>query len=283
MRRGDRLPGVWIAPGAVDDPRGLLRFGPLGRVAVPVGPVVGGRGGRGTAAVHGTGPGGVEHDEAPGLDLVEAVDRLRWCATRDLRALVAVRGTTPGEPATLAGRLCRGLEGDSVAAVEVDLRGADDQHCLRVLARVREETPRDLLLVARLSALQPDLVGCARAAVAGGAGAVVVCGAVPLGPGRWWSGPSTAAVCRSGVRALAQAAVEQRWPAVPVVAAGGVHDVPSARAALREGAQAVQLGSALWADPTLLWAVLDGLDPAAVAGTRTPGPTHPDTQTEESR
>ena len=272
MRRGDHLPPVWVAAGAVDDPRGLLRFGDLGPVLVPVGPVVGGPGGGRGAQVHGTGPGGVEHDEAPGIGLVEAVDRLRWCATRDLRAVVAVRGTTPGEPAILAGRLCRGLEGDAVAAVEVDLRGADDQHCLRVLARVREETPRDLLLLARLSALQPDLVGCARGAVAGGAGAVVVCGSVPLGGGRWWSGSSTAATSRAGVRALAQAADEQRWPAVPLVAAGGVHDAPSARAALREGARAVQLGTALWADPTLLWAVLDDL-----TGTDRPGP-RPDDQ-----
>ena len=127
MRRGDHLPPVWVATGAVDDPRGLLRFGDLGPVLVPVGPVVGGPGGGRGAQVHGTGPGGVEHDEAPGIGLVEAVDRLRWCATRDLRAVVAVRGTTPGEPATLAGRLCRGLEGDAVAAesLRVSLNGAD--------------------------------------------------------------------------------------------------------------------------------------------------------------
>ncbi|WP_010148595.1 nitronate monooxygenase [Serinicoccus profundi] len=260
MLRGEPLPSVWIAPGAVDDPRGLLRFGRLEEILVPVGPVVAAPGAPGAALIHGTGPGGLDHAGSPGIGLVEAVGRLRWCATRGLRCVVAVRGGSPGEPATLAGRLSRGLEGDAVAAVEVDLRGTDDQHCLKVMARVREETPRDLLILARLSALQPDLVASARGAVAGGAGAVVVCGSVPLGAGRWWSGPSTAAVCRAGVRALAEAAVDGRWPPVPVVAAGGVHDGDSARAALREGARAVQLGSALWADPTRLWAVREALD-----------------------
>ena len=253
MRRGERLPVLWLAPGAVSDPRGLLRFGPLDDVLVPVGPVVlDGRTARGGRTVHAVGVGGVEHAGAPGIDLTSAIDRLRWAAGRSLRAAVCVRGGAPGEAAAVVGRLCRSLEGDAVGAVEVDLRGGDDQHALKVLARVREEAPRDLLLLARLSALQPDLVAVARGAVAGGAGALVVCGSVPLAPGRWWSGPSTAAVCRAGVRALAEAAAEQRWPAVPLVAAGGVHDAASARAALGAGAGSVMLGTALWADPTLL-------------------------------
>ncbi|WP_151523248.1 nitronate monooxygenase [Serinicoccus kebangsaanensis] len=263
MQRGEELPRVWIAPGAVDDVRGLLRFGSLDRLLVPVGPVVAEHAGAaapGPALVHGPGPGGVEHDAARGIPLLEAVDRLRWCATRGLRTVVVVRGQTPSEPAALAGRLCRGLEGDAVGAVEVDLRAADDQQALKVMARLREETPRDLLLLARLSALQADLVGVARGAVAGGAGAVVVCGSVPLGRGRWWSGPSTGAISRSGVQALAQAAQEQRWPPVPMVAAGGVHDPDSADAALAAGAVAVQLGTALWADPTVLWSVAAHLE-----------------------
>lgn len=265
MRRGERLPLLWLAPGAVADPRGLLRFGPLDDVFVPVGPVVlDGPSARGRRAVHGVGVGGVEHEDAAGIDLVAAIEGLRWAAARSLRVSVCVRGGAPGEAAAVVGRLCRSLEGDAVGAVEVDLRGADDQHALKVLARVREVAPRDLLLLARLSALQPGLVASARGAVAGGAGAVVVCGSVGLAPGRWWSGPSTAAVCRAGVRALTEAAAEQRWPAVPLVAAGGVHDAASARLALSAGAAAVMLGTALWADPTLLHRLQDELDRASV-------------------
>ncbi|WP_134773509.1 nitronate monooxygenase [Ornithinimicrobium flavum] len=258
MQRGEPLPLVWLAPGAVSDPRGLLRFGPLHDIPLTLGPVVAGVP-EPVPLVHATGVGGVEHPDHPGYAVPEALDLLRWCGTRGLHAVLAVRGRTSGELADVVGQVRRSLDADALGAVEVDLRGADDQTALKCLARVRETTPRDLLLLARLSALQPDLVAAARGAVAGGAGAVVVCGSVRLGEGRWWSGPSTAAVSRAGVRRLSAAAAERRWPPVPVVAAGGVHDVGSARAALAEGAAAVQLGTALWADPTLLWTVRDAL------------------------
>lgn len=258
MRRGERLPAVWLAPGAVSDPRALLRFGPLHGIPLTLGPVVAGVPDP-VPLVHGTGVGGVEHPDHPGYVVPEALDLLRWCGTRGLEAVLAVRGRTSGELADVVGQVCRSLDADALGAVEVDLRGADDQAALKGMARVREVAPRDLLLLARLSALQPDLVAVARGAVAGGAGAVVVCGSVRLGPGRWWSGPSTAAVSRAGVRQLAEAAAERRWPSVPVVAAGGVHDVATARAALASGAVAVQLGTALWADPTLLWTVRDAI------------------------
>lgn len=257
MRRGEPLPPVWLAPGAVDDPRGLLRLGPLDGIPVPVGPV--------TADPHpgpvvrSVGVGGVEHARHPGYAVDAALDLLQWCSGRGLSAVLSVRGSRTGDLAAVVAAVRRSLDADAVGAVEVDLRGADDQTALKAMARVREETSRDLLLLARLSALQPGLVSAARGAVAGGAGAVVVCGSVDLGQGRWWSGPSTAAVCRAGVRALAEAAGEHRWPAVPLVAAGGVHDPASARAALDAGAAAVQLGTALWADPTLLWTIADDL------------------------
>lgn len=286
MRRGEPLPPVWLAPGAVSDPRALLRWGALDDLLLPVGPVgptrpgepqqqagspegaTGRTGGavRGTGLApsirgpgHAPGVGGVEHASAPGYAVPEALQLVRWCATRGLRCVLAVRGRSTGDLATAVGQVRRSLDADAVAAVEVDLRGADDQTSLKAMARVREVASRDLLLLARLSALQPDLVGAARGAVAGGAGAVVVCGSVRLGPDRWWSGASTAAMSRAGVRELRTAAEDQRWPAVPVVAAGGVHDVASARAALADGAAAVQLGTALWADPTLLWTIVDDL------------------------
>lgn len=256
MRRGEPLPLVWLAPGAVRDPRGLLRLGELRGIPLPVGPVTG------STALPGPvrpGVGGVEHADDPGVDQATALDLVRWCRGRGLTAVLAVRGDRPGEAASVAEAVRRAPDGDAVGAVEVDLRGADDQHALRVMARVREATPRDQLLLARLSAQQPGLVPVARSAVAGGAGAVVVCGSVRLPAGRWWSGASTLAVTRAGVRALAEAAEEQRWPAVPMVAAGGVHDATSARDLLSAGAAAVQLGTALWADPTLLWTISEEL------------------------
>ena len=54
---------------------------------------------------------------------------------------------------------------------------------LKAMARVREAAPRDLLLLARLSALDPDLVAAARGAVAGGAAATGVVVAAGAGTG----------------------------------------------------------------------------------------------------
>lgn len=255
MRRGDPLPPVLVAPGAVSDPRALSRFGDLSHVLLPVGPVRTGQPAAVAGTVHGTGVGGVEHSASPGYAVPAALDLVRWCSTRDLSCVLSVRGRSTGELAEVVQRVRFSLDADAVAAVEVDLRGADDQVVLKAMARVREAAPRDLLLLARLSALDPDLVAAARAAVAGGAGAVVVCGSVRLAPDRWWSGPSTAAVSRAGVRELTAAAAASRWPGAQLVAAGGVHDVTTARAALADGAGAVQLGTALWSDPSLLWTI----------------------------
>lgn len=263
VRRDDPLPPVLIAPGAVSEPRALARFGDLSQVLLPVGPVRTGEPGGIAGRVHGVGVGGVEHASSPGYAVPAALDLVRWCASRSLSCVLSVRGRSTGELAEVVQRVRLSLDADAVAAVEVDLRGADDQAVLKAMARVREVAPRDLLLLTRLSAQDPDLVAAARAAVAGGAGAVVVCGSVRLGPDRWWSGPSTAAVCRAGVEELAQAAAEQRWPGARLVAAGGVHDVRTARAALASGADAVQLGTALWADPTLVWRITDDLSTSA--------------------
>ena len=202
MTAGSALPAVWLGPGAVTDPRALARFVDLVEVPLPVGPVTAGsrRARTGRTTVHGTGVGGVEHDDARGVSVAGATELLSWASTRGLSACLAVRGSSPGDLAAVVAQVCRSVEGDAVSAVEVDLRGAAEQEVLRAMARVREVAPRGVLLMARLGALDPDLVACARSAVAGGAHGVVVAGQVPLGGGRWWSRPSTAAVTRSGLR-----------------------------------------------------------------------------------
>lgn len=257
-RRGPGpLPPVLLGAGAVTDPRALARFGDLAGVPLTVGPVESGsrRSRTGGTVVHGLGVGGLDHDDARGISVEGARELLGWASARGLHACLAVRGGTTGDLAAVVGRVHRELEGDVVRAVEVDLRLVDDQTVLRSMSRVREAAPRDQQLMARLWAGDPDLVTCARAAVAGGATALVVSGQVPLGPARWWSGPSTAASTLAGLRTLRVAAAEQRWPGAPLVAAGGVHSEASAVAVVAEGAGAVQLGTALWADPMLLWDV----------------------------
>lgn len=274
------LPPVLLGAGAVTDPRALARFGDLHGVPLTVGPLEAGsrRSRAGGPVVHATGVGGLDHDDLRAVSVRAARELLGWVSTRGLSACLAVRGGTTGDLAAVVDQVHRSVEGDCVALVEVDLRGADDQAVLRSMARVREAAPRDQVLLARLSAATPDLVACARAAVGGGAGAVVVSGQVPLGEGRWWSGPSTAALTLAGLRALRRAASEQRWPGAPLVAAGGVHGPRSALAARDAGASAVQLGTALWADPTLLWRVRDTLTTGRVvrpAPTPAPDPEDP--------
>ncbi|AXH95089.1 beta/alpha barrel domain-containing protein [Ornithinimicrobium avium] len=260
-----QLPRVLLGAGAVTDPRALARFGDLHGVPLTVGPVEAGsrRPRAGRPRVHATGVGGVDHDDLRAVSLAAARETLSWASGRGLSACLAVRGATTGDLAAVVDQVHRSLEGDCVVLVEVDLRGADDQTVLRSMARVREAAPRDQLLLARLDVAGADLVARARAAVGGGAGAVVVSGQVPLGPGRWWSGPSTHALTLAGLRVLREAAREQRWPGAALVAAGGIHGPGPALAAVSEGAEAVQLGTALWADPTLLWRVRDALGAGA--------------------
>lgn len=272
-RGAPALPPVLLGAGAVTDVRALTRFGDLTGVPVPVGPVEAGsrRTRPGRPHVHRLGVGGIEHDDLRAISLSAARERLSWAATRDLSAWLTVR-TGSGEGGTdlaaVVEQLHRGVDGDALVAVEVDLRGADDQQVLRAMARVREAAPRDQLLLARLSALDSRLVANARAAVAGGAGAIVMAAQVPLGPGRWWSGASTTSLTLAGVRALRKAAADQRWPGAALVAAGGIHGPASALEARAAGADTVELGTALWADPTLLWTVRDALLGSA-------GPGHP--------
>lgn len=249
------LPTVWLAPGAVSDPRPLLRFGSLEGVLLPVGPIAPGAA-RAGAETGRAGVGGVEHgDHACGPTV--ARELLAWSAARGLSCALSVRGRAGGELAEAASLARTSPDAEVVRVVEVDLRGVDEQTCLRWMSRVRENVPGGVLLAARISAGAGDLVPTARSAVAGGAGAVVVSGSTPLGPGRWWSGPSTLAATLAGVQHLAAAAEENRWPGAPLVAAGGIHDVSSARRVREAGASAIQLGTALWTDPRILGTLVD--------------------------
>ncbi|OLT19811.1 hypothetical protein BJF81_07030 [Ornithinimicrobium sp. CNJ-824] len=252
--RRTTLPRTWLGPGALTDPAALARLEGADGLLLPVGPVATGsrRSSDARTRVHGSGVGGVDHDDAPALTVEVAGARLTWAATAGHRVCLAVRGAAPEELAAPLQQLLRHPDGGVVGAVEVDLRGRDEQTVLRATARVREAAGRTLPVLVKVLAVDPQLVAVARSAVAGGASAVVVSGQVPLGGGRWWTGPSNAATTRAGLRSLCSAAAEQRWPGTFLVAAGGIHSATTVRAALSDGADGVQVGTALWADPTLL-------------------------------
>lgn len=240
----------------------LARFGDLAALdAVLIGPVaVAGVTGNPPPPVLRPVPGGLAHTPARPFAVHEvAGEHLPWLGARGVRAVVALRAGTGGELAELAAGLRRGLDFDAVAGVEVDLRGEpsrDPQVCRKLLARLRESLPRDLPIAAKLGPEGPDPVAAARAAVAGGAVTLVLAGGVPAHPeGAWLVGPAVLPVTERLVTGMAAAIAQGRVPDVPLVAGGGVTDPGSAVRLLDLGAAGVQVGTALLADPGVLWPI----------------------------
>lgn len=274
-----RVPLVTVAAGCGGTGRELARFGDLEVLdAFLLGPVGLPGGAPPRAAVSAT-PSGLVHRPAPVLPVDRVVEELLpWLRARGLSVVVAVRGSTTGLVADTLHRLRRCLDFAAVAGVEVDLAAArestrpavgglvgtgrpaepwsaDPQACLKLLSAAREQLPRNLLLQAKLGGECPDPVATARAAVGGGARVLVLSGAVPTDPGHQLVGPAVGPVTRGLVGALRAAITAGRVPSVGLIAVGGVHDVPSARAARRAGADGVQMGCGLLSDPEALWRV----------------------------
>lgn len=211
----------------------------------------------------------------PGLDAFLASE-LPWLLTEGARVVVSVVGRELGEYAEVARRLATA---PGVSAVEVNVSAPDAVaagvldvrepfHVGAAVAAVLRELPRGVPVLAKL---RPDTVRVAEtvaAAADAGAAAVVLGNALPatLPDGRD-AGLSGPAVRPLALRCVAEArrALDQAGATCDVVACGGIADEASARAALDLGAVAVQVGSALFHDPTSaarLAAALTPEDPA---------------------
>ncbi len=193
-----------------------------------------------------------------GLGVDRALSRYaRLWAVRAAPLLVSVRGGASAEYALVAAEL-EGVPG--VAALELDATapdgasgapiGHDPVALRRLLAEVRRTC--DLPLLVKLPADLPDAAAALRAAAAGGAVAATLTGglAAVAGPDEgespapgWLVGPATFPAVLHLVTRLARGAP------LPLIACGGVAGVEQARAYLRAGAAAVQVGSAHLADP----------------------------------
>jgi dihydroorotate dehydrogenase (NAD+) catalytic subunit len=190
----------------------------------------------------------------------------RLWATRAAPLLVSVRGATGAEYALVAAEL-EGAPG--VAALELDATAPDEASgapighdplaVRRLLAEVRRAC--DLPVLVKLPAGLPDPDASLRAAAAGGAVAVTLAGGLPAvaapggaepAPG-WLVGPATFPALLHLVTRLARGAP------LPLVAGGGIAGVDQARAYLRAGAAAVQVGSAHLADPLAASAIAAAL------------------------
>lgn len=217
------------------------------------------------------------------------VDRLRptalpWDDDAIGQVVVSIAGTTIGEYAEVARGLRRNSLMRRVAAVEMNLAcpdaknsgrpfSHDEFQATKAVARVREELPRSVPLLAKLSADVTDVADIARGCVKAGATAIVVGSPLraigrPSGPHQHidvaapsggLSGPAILPVTLRAIWDLRAAVRSGRLAPVHLVAVGGVSSAADALAALAVGATAVQLGTALLHDPSSARSVVDGL------------------------
>lgn len=208
----------------------------------------------------------------PGVAAFVAED-LPWLRSAGARVVVSIVGSSAGEYAEVAGRVRASAAFGSVVGVELNLAGTgapgrsvplavDPLAAAKVVALVRERLPRDVPVIAKLSAEVTDVVEVARSCVKGGADALTLINSLPamvidtrtLRPAlaAVAGGLSGSAVLPIAVRAVwvtRAAMLEGRMPSVPIIGVGGVRSGTDALQLLAAGASAVQVGSATFADP----------------------------------
>jgi dihydroorotate dehydrogenase (NAD+) catalytic subunit len=185
--------------------------------------------------------------EWAGRPIKEVLERLAptWATWRTPVILSVSASDLQG--ATAIARALEGVEG--VAGIELDLTAT--ARAPQSIAALRGVTL--LPLLAKLPADAPDLVGLARAVEQAGADALVVA-APPAGA---WVGQGNQQIegrlCGAAWHPLALRLVAQvaGQVGIAVIGAGGITDLAGARRMLGVGAAAIQIGSALLANPEL--------------------------------
>lgn len=190
----------------------------------------------------------------PGVDAFVA-DELGWLVRQGVRVLASVSAASLGEYADVTRVLARapGLVGVEVNLSSPDAEGAFEARepylAASVVSAVRRELPADLTLLVKLRNDPARVAETARAVRDAGATAVVVGNALqaalPDGRPAGLSGPAIRPVALAAVAAVARADV-------PVVGCGGITTPDHVRAHLDAGAVAVQVGTGLLHDPTLV-------------------------------
>jgi len=184
------------------------------------------------------------------------------------RVVVSIAGHSLGEYAELARTVGRT---DGVTALEVNLSAPDPAgagvldarepfQAASVVGSCRRDLRADVLLLVKLRS-DPGRVGeAARAVVDAGADGVVVGNALPAAmPDGRPGGLSGPAVRPQALRCVGE--VADTLPDTPVIGCGGVMDVHDACAYLDAGARAVQVGTALFHDPTTAFRLARELGP----------------------
>lgn len=224
-------------------------------------------------------PSGVLHANGlhnPGLQAFLSGE-LPWLAQQGARVVASAWATGLGEYAELARRLATS---PGIAAIEVNLfgtgedigrraPGVDPYQAGKVVSAVRREVPDSVPVLAKL-VHDAALVDVAGACVAAGASALVLVQGLPglaLDPVtlRPALGGTVGMLSGAALRALAVRCVWEvrlALPDVPLVGVGGIRTGPDVLEMLAVGACAVQVGTALLADPSAITRILTELGTA---------------------
>jgi dihydroorotate dehydrogenase (NAD+) catalytic subunit len=182
--------------------------------------------------------------------------------------VVSIAGHSLGEYAELARTLGRA---DGVAALEVNLSAPDPVgagvvdarepfQAASVVGSCRRDLRPGVLLLVKLRSDPGRVAETARAVADAGADALVVGNALPAAlPDGRPGGLSGPAIRPQALRCVAE--VAEALPDLPVIGCGGIMDADDARAHLAAGARAVEVGSALFHDPTTAFRLARELAP----------------------
>ena len=211
--------------------------------------------------------------QGPGVAAFVEED-LAWLHSIGARVVVSIAGGTASEFAAVARRVVRSAYASAVAAIEVNIscpnvanRGlvfaCEPSGSHKVITLVREEVPRGIPILAKLSPDVTDITEIAAAVVKAGAHGLTMINTllgVAIDPVRLrphlaattggLSGPAIRPVAVRAIWQVSAAMREGRVPAVPIVGAGGVRSGADALELLAAGATAVQVGTAAFNDPT---------------------------------
>lgn len=168
-------------------------------------------------------------------------------ATWRTPVILSISGAHAGQAVEIINQI-EGSEG--IAGIELDLSVGSDR-ASATIAAVRAATLLPLLV--KLPAQDQGLADLARVAQTAGADSLVVA-AAPLA--LWFDPAGQPQECRLcgpawHPLALRLVAIAAAAVTIPVIGAGGVRDAAGVRRMRAAGAQAIQIGSALLADPAL--------------------------------
>ncbi len=275
---GVRLPNpMMTASGCAANGREMHRFidvsqlGAFVTKSVKLDPVSG----RGTPRMAET-PSGMLNSiglQGPGVSAFVEKD-LAWLHSIGARVVVSIAGNTASEFARVARAIVRSPHASAVAAIEVNIscpnvanRGlvfaCDPAGAHKVMTLVREEVPRGLPMLAKLSPDVTDIVQIADTVLKAGAHGLTMINTtlgVAIDTDRLrphlvaatggLSGPAIRPMAVRAIWQVAGAMREGRLRPAPIVGVGGVRHGRDALELVAAGATAVQVGTAAFNDPT---------------------------------